>query len=141
MRDEDLNPNDIETVNVIMNRPLHEALVQKMKRDGWVGRRVLVEELIRPNGPGEPEYYAWTASHRLEAAREAGLKTVPCLIIEMAEGDEAFVRAGYSPYRDHFTTWRECVEDSRLDVSRLEALRKAGLDAAATLMEQEIKEE
>lgn len=143
MRKLDLNPHDIETVNVIFDRRGYERLAESMKRDGWEGRPVLVEELIRQHGPQEPEYYAWTASHRIEAARRAGLATVPCLVIEMPEGDGAFVRAGYSPHRDHFTTWRECVSHSRPDLPHddacKEGLRQAGLHAAADLMEQEIK--
>ena len=134
MRDEDIDPESIETVNVISQECMHK-LGESMQKNGWLGRRLLVEEVVLVTGP---EYYAWTGSHRIEAARLAGLKTVPCCVIEADEADRAFTAAGYAPNRGGYQSWQDCVVDSRLDLSRLEAVKKAGLDRAVELMEQEI---
>ena len=63
---------------------------------------------------------------------------MPCCVIEADEADRAFAGAGYAPNRGGYQSWQDCVVDSRLDLSRLEAVKKAGLERAVDLMEQEI---
>lgn len=119
-------------------RAVLDPLVASMKRDGWKGRPLLAEEV---KGPGPTRYHLWTGSHRLRAAREAGLPSVPCLLITQEEADEAFTEV-YSPtHRHQCGCWRGAVtlDEGRYDTDKLEALLRVGLDDAADLMRQEIE--
>ena len=111
-----------------------------MKVEGWSGRKILVEEVISRIGPQEPRYYAWTGSHRIDAAKKTGLRAVPCLIIEAEEADAAFENAGFQAKPWGYSSWQDCVVGGREDVSRLEALEKTDLHDATALMRKETKE-
>jgi ParB-like chromosome segregation protein Spo0J len=52
-------------------------LVKTMSEFGWQGRPLLVLE--QPDG----RFRAWTGSHRYQAARDAGLSEIPCMIIRL----------------------------------------------------------
>lgn len=54
-----------------------------MLKNGWQGRPLLVEEGLHGR------LFAWTGSHRIEAAKAAGLKAVPCRVISRAESEGA----------------------------------------------------
>jgi len=45
-----------------------------MRENGWQGRSLLVIQR-------ETQYFAWTGSHRIAAAREVGLESIPCYVI------------------------------------------------------------
>ncbi len=94
------------------------ALVASMKQHGWQGRPVLV---VRDGGTS----VAWTATHRLEAAKQAGLKPsdVPMTVVDGAKLREA----GFD--LDDIT--------SKGKSKRIEALRAIGEDEAANLLEAE----
>ena len=51
LRHQRLDPEEIETVNVVVNPGLFERLVQSMQVDRWDGREILVEEVIPKVGP------------------------------------------------------------------------------------------
>lgn len=103
--------------------PLHEArsprhlreLVDDMRLNGWHGRPLLVIE--RENG-----YLAWTGSHRIAAAKEAGLTQIPCYVLSESELNAH----GFDAERGH-------VEDRE----RLAILRKVEDEVALSLMWQE----
>ncbi len=61
-----IDPSRIEPINPITDRDKYKALVLDMKKNGWRGRELLVIE------DGE-SYRALTGSHRIYAAREAGI--------------------------------------------------------------------
>ncbi len=61
-----IDPNRIETINPITDRDKYKALVLDMSKSGWRGREILVIE-------NEGSYQALTGSHRVYAAREAGI--------------------------------------------------------------------
>ena len=96
--------------------PLHEVrdetklamLVASMDADGWTGRPLLVQDT------GEGWYQAWTGSHRIAAAREAGIDSIPCVVID-----------------------NPTLDPHGSDSTRARELSRAGLDAAADLMSQE----
>ena len=60
--------------------PLHgprldyHDLTDDMLGNGWQGRPLLVIER-------DEDYLAWTGSHRIAAARDAELVTIPCYVI------------------------------------------------------------
>ncbi len=67
-----------------LRRPHHFAeLVSRMRRHGWQGRPLLVEVLadakyrMRASG----HFMNWTGTHRLAAARAAGLTRVPVVFV------------------------------------------------------------
>lgn len=68
------------------------TLVESMYRRGWVGRPLLVAVY----GDG---YQAWTGSHRIAAARVAGIERVPVKVISERIMDriEASHEADYLP--------------------------------------------
>ena len=111
--------------------PLHELhasraphlrdLMARMRASGWEGRPVLVED-VAPN-----RYQAWTATHRLAAARRNGLY-VPILLIDKAKWIR---RWGIPP-----GLFVDEVDD---DMDKYLALRDAGDRLAARVMHQEIE--
>lgn len=46
-----------------------------MQANGWVGRPLLVIERV------DGTFQAWTGTHRIHAARNAGLATIPCYVV------------------------------------------------------------
>lgn len=79
--------------------PHHEAtdhaklstLMRSMHEHGWIGRPIVAH----PCDAGR--YQAWSASHRLAAALQAGLALVPVFVVDMA-------RSANVSYR-HFGFW------------------------------------
>lgn len=111
-------------------------ITESMKTKGWVGRRILVEEV---DFWGHPQFYPWTGSHRLQAAVVAGLAEIPCLIIEAAEAEAGF---GDSYDKHGYGSYREAIAGhlGPGDAHKLLALQRAGLIDAANLMQEEIDE-
>ena len=133
-----LDPEELRPANDVFDQAYQQELVLSMRRVGWEGRDLLVEQVLRFSFP---EYYAWTGSHRIAAAREAGLETVPCRMLSAAEADEAFVRAGYVKHPHH--NWWSAITRAhgRYDRDRLQGLVAAGLTEAADMLRKEIAEE
>lgn len=73
----------------VTRKGLVKTLVADMKRFGWRGRPVLGERL--PDG----RVQAWTASHRIAAARKAGLRAVPVRFLDRDRVARALTKAGY----------------------------------------------
>jgi phage-related protein (TIGR01555 family) len=78
---QDISPHKIKEVNKITNKAKFEELVDKMKKEGWQGRPILV---LEKNG----KFDAITGSHRLFAAREAKLNNVPTITIKESNNKE-----------------------------------------------------
>jgi hypothetical protein len=103
--------------------PFHEVrharkmrtLAERMSASGWQGRPLLAVETVQG-------IQALTGSHRLAAARKAGLSTVPVYVITVSERDAKFLLRG----DDH---------------KRLYLLELLGLKDAAQLMIEEISGE
>jgi len=113
----------IDSISIKEITPRHEALSRKhlkeladdMRENGWQGRPLLVIE--RDN-----DYLAWTGSHRIAAARDAGLNQIPCYVLS----ESKLIALGFEAERGH-------VEDRE----RLEILRKLGDEIAISIMWQE----
>ena len=75
MKTEHIRLSKIEPLHSAGDRALVRQLAQSMQQEGWRGNPLLVIDL----GYG---YQALTGSHRLEAAREAGLDEVPAVVID-----------------------------------------------------------
>ena len=74
-----LDPEDIAPDRLVpRNPPIFPAkrveLAAAMRRDGWRGRPLLVVQVGR-------RLQALTGSHRIYAARDAGLATVPAIVL------------------------------------------------------------
>ena len=115
--------------------PLHEVrnedklvkLTEAMKQEGWKGRPLVVE----PLGEG---YQAWTGSHRLPAAKEAGIETIPVLVIDFDK--VVAVMRGWGYELDEL---RHGIGDSLIeDEDRYDILMEAGDKEAAKLMHEEV---
>lgn len=113
----------IESICIDEITPLHAARYRKhvrelahdMRRNGWQGRPLLVIE--RDN-----DYLAWTGSHRIAAAKEAGIRQIPCYSLS----ESKLIALGFEADWGH-------VEDR----DRLEILRKVGDENAISIMWQE----
>jgi ParB-like chromosome segregation protein Spo0J len=113
----------IDSIEIGSITPLHEArsrrhlqsLTDTMKENGWRGRPLLVIER-------RSDYLAWTGSHRLAAAKLAGLRSVPCYVLREAE----LTSRGFDAEHGH-------VED----YERLKILREIGDETAISIMWQE----
>ena len=135
MEDWNLDPNRLHAVNSPFNQDHLAKLTESMKRDGWMGRRLLVEEL---RDGDRVRYYAWTGSHRIEAAKAARLAAIPCRVMTHKECDAAFSSAGYD--LNGFDSWCGAVTSAkgRLDKHRLAGLEQAGLHEAAAMLREEL---
>lgn len=71
-----------------------DELTELMKTGGWQGRPLLVM-LVKTDGV--TKYQGMTGSHRSEAARQAGLPTIPCIVIDR---DAWQALLGGAPYGD-----------------------------------------
>lgn len=114
---DNLDPNNI--------RPTHEAresrflgeLEQSMQEDGWTGRPLLVIE--KEDG----EMVAWTGSHRIKAARNTGLGSIPCYVIQECR----LIEIGASADDGFIADWE-----------RLEVLKRVNDEHAVSLMSIEL---
>jgi ParB-like nuclease domain. len=110
-----IDPEEIEPLHEVRIKALFDDLTASMKENRWQGRPLLVIER-------ESDYVAWTGSHRIAAAIEAGLSLVPCYVLDERE----LLKRGFHPVIGHVT-----------DYERLEILRNIGDEAAIHLMWQE----
>jgi hypothetical protein len=109
-----INPEEIQPLHEVLRvrQGFLKGLVDDMKKNGWRGRALLVIE--RESG-----YLAWTGSHRIAAARTAGLEAVPCYVLH----ERKLIRRGFDALWGHVA-----------DFERLEILRKIGDEQAIHLM-------
>lgn len=106
---------EIETLT-----PLHEPrdcqylqnLADDMEENGWSERPLLVIE--RDN-----DFLAWTGSHRIAAAKLAGLVSIPCYVVQECE----LTSRGFDAAQGHVQ-----------DYERLEILKKLGDQTALRIM-------
>lgn len=110
-----INPNEIEPLHEARIPALLRELAEDMEENGWSGRPLLVIER-------KSEYLAWTGSHRIAAARKAGLKAVPCYVV----AELKLTRLGFDASWGHV-----------MDYERFEILKKVGDATAIQLMWQE----
>ena len=107
---------------ILQSRAHHlRELIDRMRRDGWEGRSLIVEETT-PH-----RYQAWTGTHRLAAARRVGLR-VPILLIDK----DKWIRRWGEP-RGLF------VDEVGGDMDKFVKLFDAGDMLAARTMHQEIE--
>ncbi len=117
------------TITITSINPLHDvnnpnklaSLTADMQVRGWIGRPLLVEIM----GDG---YQAWTGSHRIAAARAAGLDRIPVLVVDSA----AIVEQEGEPADGQPLASLASDDDCKTDM-----LRRAGLTDAADLMATE----
>ena len=98
----EVNPMDITPPNRVTSSSKYHYLINEFENNGYNGRRVVLVE------NGNDGYQALTGSHRILAAREAGVD-VPSVVIPMSEeiqplldatGDEERVRIADELYED-----------------------------------------
>jgi hypothetical protein len=133
----DLPPSVLQALNGPSDEDFLARLTASMSSNGWGDHRpLLVEDATRP-WHSHPRYFPWTGSHRIEAARRACLKLVPCRVLRQADADQAFVTAGFN--LDTYECWRDALgRGARLQESRRHnALIAAGLSEAAELLQAE----
>lgn len=108
----------LETRHGVRNPEKAQEIAESMKRVGWKGRPLLVVK------DGDREI-AWTGTHRLEAAKRAGLSRdqVPTLEVSGAKLRDA----GYDV--------EALTKQGKKE--RIEALRKSGQEDAARILEEE----
>jgi ParB-like nuclease domain len=110
-----LAPSDIAPAHPVRNTAKLDWLVETLQRNGWHGRPLLVVPLgplILDPPPATP-YYAWTGAHRLAAALEAELATVPVVIVNAA----ALLRRGVRAAE---------ITAAKTDREKLALLRRGG---------------
>jgi hypothetical protein len=119
----ELNPSSIQPPHEVRDSAKLARLVSEMESNGWMGRPVLViEECDEDGNEIEGCYVALTGSHRLAAAKQADLYTVPVFCFSAA----SLVANGYS------------TTDLWDDDVNLSILREIGEAEAAELMAAEI---
>lgn len=98
----EVNPMEITPLNRVTSSSKYHYLINEFENNGYNGRRVLLVE------NGNDGYQALTGSHRILAAREAGVD-VPSVVIPMSEeiqplldatGDEERARIADELYED-----------------------------------------
>lgn len=105
------------------------SLAAAMRKDGWTERRLLAVEC-------DGHYVAITGTHRIEAARRAGLTSVPALILDAQELTAAAGIFVECKGGDYFL--ENCDGDAMVSDGDYQALfADAGYREAASLMEAE----
>jgi hypothetical protein len=110
-----LDPDEITPLHEARSHQHLDELIDDMARNGWTGRPLLVIE--RRN-----DYLAWTGSHRIAAAKEAGLTQIPCYVLSESKLIALGFDAGWGHVQDY---------------ERLAILRKVGDQGALSIMLQE----
>jgi hypothetical protein len=110
-----LDPKEITALHEARSHQHLGELTDDMERNGWTGRPLLVIER-------ENDYLAWTGSHRIAAAKEVGLRQIPCYVLS----ESKLLALGFDAQWGH-------VEDRE----RLAILRKVGDEVALSIMWQE----
>jgi hypothetical protein len=119
-----VSTTSVYPLHSVYDKYKYTKLVEDMDSHGWIGRPILVE----PFGDG---FAAWTGSHRLAAARAAGLSSIPVVIIDV---ETLLENEGEPPDGKPFSS---LATD---DESRFDMLVRNGLIDAAQLMGQELQE-
>jgi hypothetical protein len=119
----------IRTYQTIRSRRLVRDLARSMRDHGWLGRPVLGEPLSRGR------VQAWTASHRIPAARRAGLLEIPVRFIDRQRVERLMRLRGY-PTGEVLVSR---LPEDWYDEDRLAFLTDAGDTHAAALMAMEIE--
>ena len=88
--EQDIPPCDITPLHKTTHPRLVASLASDMRDNGWEGRPLLV--IKAASG-----YIAWTGTHRIAAAIEAELPTVPCYIIN----EKKLTRHGFDAVSGH----------------------------------------
>jgi hypothetical protein len=89
-------PKAIEPPHGVRDEKKLDSLVESMKEKGWVGRPILAYDIGR--GPE-----ALTGSHRIQAARKAGIDEIPVVMVDNEIGnyiDEAGESISEASYKD-----------------------------------------
>ena len=129
MNDAMLDPSRLRTVNEPSDEALRQRLILAMRKDGWQGRAVLVEEVRNP-GFTFVQHFAWTGSHRIASAVEVGLNAIPSRVISASEAQAAFEAAGYRTYwQDGYSSRLAAISraEGPDDWDRVRGLERAGL--------------
>jgi hypothetical protein len=132
----EVEPRRLHPVHSPVNMGFLASAGAEMRERGWRGQDLLVEESIFFGM--RPEYFAWTGSDRLSAAKAAGLRTVPCRVLTSAAADRAFRAAGYRKWA--FECWRDAVawREGPGAKDYLRGLERAGLREAAEMVRAEL---
>lgn len=83
-------PSQIRPFHAVKNHARVRMLAAKMREVGWIDRPVLAETIVEaassPRAP-RPRYrfQAWTAAHRIAAARLARLPVIPVHLVLVAD--------------------------------------------------------
>src|SRR5262249_14224980 len=107
-----IDPEEIEPLHEVRDQAKVDQLTADMKKNGWRGTPLLV---IEPKS----DYLAWTGTHRLAAATQAGLSSVPCYVIH----EQELLKRGFHPVVGHV-----------MDYERLQILKKIGDEVAIRIM-------
>jgi hypothetical protein len=118
-----VDPHQIVPLHRIKRYDDLDELIWRMKHFGWEGRRILVEEI----GWEGHRYQAWTATHRLAAARQLGI-LVPVLTVHLGKWERRY---------GHIDDL--AIDMVNLDEEKYAALMKAGDILAANIMHEEIQ--
>lgn len=102
-------------------------LSRVMRRDGWVGRPILVELC-------DEHVQGWTGSHRIMAARRAGV-LIPARVVDISRLSRAVVDD--KPLQRVLGSYLYGLPESWYDEDRYQFLSDIG-DHAASLLYQEV---
>jgi len=121
--------DDIRPLHEVRNKTKLKALTEKIAEHGWQGGPILVEEVL------DRGYRAWTGTHRLAAAKAAGLDTVPVVLVDVEKvWEELRMRElDFGKIKDGL------VDATYDDEDRYKLLEAAGDDRAAALMHNEVE--
>jgi len=109
------------------------ALVAHMKKHGWCGRPILAERL--PSGGIQ----AWTGTHRIAAAKRAGITRIPCVLVDATRLALVVPRSGGRGGRPGTGPYLFSLPARWYDEDRADFMEKIGDVASAALLRQEVK--
>lgn len=107
----------------IRNDKKIKVLSRRMAEHGWQGLPLLAID------DGE-QYQAWTGTHRLAAAKIAGLEEIPIVMLDRGRLERAAKRLGFQGLHGNF--------GPRDDDERYQVIREAGYKVAALIAKLEV---
>lgn len=122
----DLDPDRIWPWNEAFDTRRVERIRDSMESGGWSGRPLVVVRAY-DGRVADGRYQALTGSHRLAAATEAGLESVPCVVVDLPPGWRA-TPEGLHRGRHHVSDADEALEKLEIDGLDREALALLGQD-------------
>lgn len=125
-----VDPYYIKPINDITNKNKYNALLYEFKNNGYNGRPILAIETSKG------EYEALTGSHRILAAKKAGIE-IPVKVVEYKKGMQELLDANDDDEREKIL--KDLYKKRKIDKESLDYLLKSKIEIMMILKVKNLK--